>query len=441
MPDTDRIQPYKANPRYWQYKGKPVLLLGGSKDDNLFQIPDLKEHLDLLASVGGNTIRNTMSDRDEGNVYPFRQLANGKYDLDQWNDEYWRRFETMLRLTHERDIIVQIEVWAFHDFNVKAWEKSPWRPANTSSYTTANTTLKDRYGNIGRAPHNFFFTVPKLNHDSVVLAYQRKFVDKMLSYTLRYGHVLYCMTNEIHPRYSPQWGWYWATYIKDRAAAAGTEVETSEMYWQPDLKREWHRASLDHPEIYSYFEASQNSAVYNGQENWDNLRFVYDYLTTQLRPINHTKMYGADTCSWEGATDRHATESFWRNIVGGSASSRFHRPPYGLGLSRKAQAHIRSMRMLTGSMDIFACEPHNDLLSNRKPNAAYATASPGREYAVYVPNGGSVDLDLSTAQGPLKARWLDISQSQWTKEEVLKGGRTVTLRAPGTGHWAVLIRR
>ena len=47
-PNEDRIRPYSENPMYWQYKGKPILLLGGSKDDNLFQIPDLKEHLDLL---------------------------------------------------------------------------------------------------------------------------------------------------------------------------------------------------------------------------------------------------------------------------------------------------------------------------------------------------------------------------------------------------------
>ena len=28
--DSDRIQPYAANPRYWQYNGQPVLLLGGT---------------------------------------------------------------------------------------------------------------------------------------------------------------------------------------------------------------------------------------------------------------------------------------------------------------------------------------------------------------------------------------------------------------------------
>ena len=36
-----RIEISRANPAYWQYGGKPILLLGGSKDDSLFQIPDL----------------------------------------------------------------------------------------------------------------------------------------------------------------------------------------------------------------------------------------------------------------------------------------------------------------------------------------------------------------------------------------------------------------
>ncbi|MBL7187771.1 MAG: hypothetical protein ISS70_15730 [Phycisphaerae bacterium] len=218
--NANRIRPYARNPRYWQYKGEPVLLLGGSKDDNLFQIPDLKEHLNLLASVGGNYIRNTMSARvDRGfEVQALKRLPDGKYDLNQWNDEYWNRFERMLKLTRDRDIIVQIEVWAFHDFNKGHWEKSPWRPVNNINYKESGTTLKDSYGNIGNVPHGFFFTMPKLNKDGLVLAYQQKFVDKILSHSLRYGHVLYCMTNEIHPQYSPEWGWFWAGYIKDKAA-------------------------------------------------------------------------------------------------------------------------------------------------------------------------------------------------------------------------------
>jgi hypothetical protein len=415
-----------------------MLLLGGTKDDNLFQIPGLKKHLDLLKSVGGNYIRNTMSSRDEGNVWPFKQV-NGKYDLDQWNEEYWNRFERMLKLTRDRDIIVQIEIWAFHDFNLGKWEKNPWRPTGNINYTESNTTLKDSCGNIGRKAHDFFFTVPKLKNDRVVLRFQQKFVDKILSHSLRYGHVLYCMTNEIHPQYSPEWGWYWAGYIKDKAAAADRKVETTEMYWEIDMKKPQQRASLDRPDVFSFFEASQNSAK-TGQENWDNLQFAYDYLAKKPRPINHVKIYGADTSTWKGSTDSHATECFWRNIIGGSASSRFHRPPYGLGLSSKAQAHIKSLRMLTNEMDIFTCAPHNDLLSDRKPNEAYCLANPGKEYAVYFPDGGEVTLDTESLKKPVTVRWLDIMKCRWADAERIEAKSKLTLRCPSRGYWAVLIQ-
>lgn len=38
-PNKKRIQPWVENPWFWQYKGKPVMLLGASGDDNLFQWP------------------------------------------------------------------------------------------------------------------------------------------------------------------------------------------------------------------------------------------------------------------------------------------------------------------------------------------------------------------------------------------------------------------
>ena len=77
---TGRIRPYEKNPYFWQYKGEPVLLIGGSAHDNLFNHPDvgpdgLESHLDLLVECGGNYVRNTMSSRDEGNPWPFAQIG------------------------------------------------------------------------------------------------------------------------------------------------------------------------------------------------------------------------------------------------------------------------------------------------------------------------------------------------------------------------------
>jgi len=62
--NADRIKPYVENPRYWQYEGKPVMLLGGSKTDHIFLLDDLKTHLDEIQAVGANYVRNTMSQRE-----------------------------------------------------------------------------------------------------------------------------------------------------------------------------------------------------------------------------------------------------------------------------------------------------------------------------------------------------------------------------------------
>jgi len=90
-------------------------------------------------------------------------------------------------------------------------------------------------------------------------------------------------------------------------------------------------------------------------------------------------------------------------------------------------------------MTVFACEPRNDLLSDRQPNEAYCLAEPGKQYAVYFPDGGLVKLDVSTAKGTLQVRWLDISRNAWQQPQSVTGGGTLELKTPGTGHWAVLV--
>ena len=136
----DRIQIYKENPRYWQYKGEPILLIGGSVEDNLFQIPNLKTHLERLKSVGGNYVRSTMSWVDEGDVPPFKKVDD-LYDLNQWNDEFWNRFRNFITWTHEMDIIVQIEVWATFNYYREPWAANPFNPKNNSNYTAEETGL------------------------------------------------------------------------------------------------------------------------------------------------------------------------------------------------------------------------------------------------------------------------------------------------------------
>lgn len=440
MNDPNRIQPYSLNPFYWQYQGQPVLLLGGSIEDNLFQISDIEAHLDLLRSVGGNYVRCTMSSRDPGDVWPFeRDPVSGRYDLEQPGREYWRRFEHFLQLCLERAIVAQFEVWDRFDFARAPWQDNPYNPKNNVNYTAAESGLKTVIDtHPGQRESDFFHTVPALQNNQVVLRYQQAQVDRMLSISLRFPNTLYCIDNETND--SPEWGWYWARYIRDRARAAGVEAEMTEMWDAHNLLDGEHAATFDHPELFSFIDISQNNHQ-PADHHWANPQEIRRRLIAAgIRPMNSVKIYGANSGRY-GST-RDAQERFWRNVFGGLASSRFHRPPAGLGLSPIAQAHIRSLRMFTDALYIFDCEPHNDLLSNRSWNEAYCTARPGVKYGVFFPDGGDVLLDVSAAAHPLTLRWLDIRAGCWSDEARLQVGNGLIRLATPTeeGYWAVLVK-
>ncbi len=443
--EAKRIKPFAGNPRYWQYHGRPVMLLGGSMKDNLFQIPDLKEHLDLLHSVGGNYIRNTMSDRPAAGYEKkaFKRLDDGRYDLNQWNEEYWQKFEDMLKLTAERDIIVQIEVWDRFDHSRENWESDPFNPANNINYTHEQSGLEAKYPqHPGANKQPFFYTVPELSDNKVVLPYQQRFVDKMLSYSLQYDHVLYCMDNETSG--SPKWGAYWAAYVRGKAKDAGIGVEMTEMWDAWNVRDKSHLATFDNPQLYGFVDLAQNSHA-TGQANWDGAQHVRQYLARRPRPMNSTKIYGAETSPWlnRGISETHAVQTFWRNIIGGFASSRFHRPPAGIGLSETTQTQIRSARLLLAELDMLRCisDSRHTLLRDRAENSAYLTRIDGEQYAIYFTDGGSVGLDLGEAKGTFRGKWLEVDASRWADEGFeVEGGEVAKLQAPGKGQWVALLK-
>lgn len=433
------LSPWTQNPRYWSYHGAPVLLLGGSKDDNLFQIPDLEAHLDEMVAVGANYIRNTMSDRpDLGfEVYPYKKLPNGKYDLDAWNKEYWRRFERMLKATAARGIFVQIEVWDRFDHSRDNWEKHPYNPANNVNYSHEESRLAARYpDHPGTNRQPFYFTTPQQEDNALVLRFQQRFVDKMLSYTLRHDHVLYCMDNETSGEEA--WGAYWADYIRAKAKSRNKPVYLTEMWDAWDLDDKVHLRTFDHPERYDFADVSQNNHK-TGQAHWDKIQWARAKLEAHPRPINTVKTYGADGGRFGSSADGIAR--WWRSVLGGAASARFHRPDSGLGLSDAAKASIRSMRKLESKAPLWTLLPANELLGEREADEAYLSARPGEAYALYFPKGGSVRLDLTTAPGNFEVHWIDISTGEWAATQSITGGARVPLATTSPMPWAAVVVR
>jgi len=440
------IKPWSENPWYWSYEDKPVLMLGGSDDDNLFQWPEEKliPQLDRLAAAGGNVIRNTMSDRkDKGfELYAFKQMPDGKYDLNQWNDAYWARFETMLRETAKRRIFVQIEIWDRFDYvdsgGSNRWQIHPFNPGNNVNYSYAESGFARNYPeHPGKNKQPFFFTTPGQKNNRVVLPYQQRFVQKMMEHTLRYDHVLYCIDNETNGE--EEWGRYWAQFVRQETVRRDKTICVTEMWDDWDLTADRHKRTFDHPELYDFVDVSQNNHN-KGRKHWDNFIHVQKYLSKKPRPINTTKTYGADGNKF-GHTDQDAIERFWRHLLAGAASMRFHRPDSGLGLNDKAVACIRAARRLESKVPLWTVKPAMELLSDCEPNEVYLAAGSGTACALYFPAGGKVRVDLSAMKGPLAAHWIEIATGEWGPVQRIEGGQKVTFAPPGEGGWAAAVIR
>jgi hypothetical protein len=270
-----------------------------------------------------------------------------------------------------------------------------------------------------------------------LLHYQQLFVDKLLSHSLEFDHVLYCIDNETSV--TSEWGKFWSEYIQKKAKERVKTIHVTEM-WDPwDLDHISHRESFDHPEIYSFVEISQNNHQ-RGENQWTNgLKQIEKLrLAGNLRPVNNVKTYGNDLGTHGGGT-RNGIQSFIRSALFGSAAVRFHRPPSGLGLGDTALAVIHDVRMATGRMDFFHARPHNDLLSEREENEAYCRAVPGKEYLVYFPEAGEVKLDVSGSESKLEVTRLEIMTGNWTEEELVASDGKLLLKAPGK-HFFFLIQ-
>jgi hypothetical protein len=433
------IQPSETHAQYWSMDGKNIMLLGGSDEDNLFQMDNVRAQLDLLKSVGGNYVRNTMSSRDEGNDWPFAKNEAGLFNLNSWNDAYWNKLDGFLSACAERDIIVQMELWATFDFYRDNWDVNPFNPKNNTNYTADRTDLPlEVPSHPTWTENNFFWSVPKQESNLVVLNYQQKYIDKILSYSLQYDNVLYCMDNETSV--TAEWGKFWSHYIKKVAVEHGKEIYTTEM-WDPwNLDHVVHRETFDHPEIYDFADISQNNHN-SGDRHWENGRAQIARLQKvgMLRPLNNVKVYGND--GGRHQTTQNAIESFVRNVLFGAASTRFHRPTSGQGLNIIAQSVIKSMRSYVDKSDFFNATPHNDLISEREKNEAYCRAIPGAEYAIYFPKGGEVSLDINKNLKDISIEWLDILQSEWKTQTINSDeNQKIVIRTPEGENWLALIK-
>ena len=286
----------------------------------------------------------------------------------------------------------------------------------------------------GQNKQPLFFTTPEQQNNDVRLKYQESRVEKILEISLKYDNVLYCIDNETSA--DEEWGIYWAGYILAIAKERDRNICLTEMWDAWDLTSDEHKRTFDHTERYVFCDVSQNNQK-KGQVYWDNFLWVKNYLSAHPRPLNTVKTYGRDD-GRHGST-KDGLERWWRHILGGAATARFHRPDSGLGLSVLSLNSVKVVRKIEQIVKLWELEADNSLLTNRGENEAYLASKPGEVYVIFFTDGGDVDLDLSKFQKDFDIKWFDIRKGLLSSQDEVRGGSVVSLTAPEGLEWLAVL--
>ncbi len=417
IPDSDKTEisipvcPDTVHAGYWNYNGKTILLLGLS-DQNLFSTENYLQDLTEHSNSGANYIRINLSP-DKSNQYTPYLKEEGLYDLDKWNPEFWARFDTMLNESEERGVIVQLELWNSEAFEAEGWDKNPYNPKNNANL----------YG--FSDPNEFFNNTPDQNINIRLLAYQQKWIDKILSYTLDRPNVIYSVDNGME--ISSTWYLFWMQYMHRYASEQDKHIFISKPWKIKDLHHVLYDISVENPE-FGYFDISSNNSnnLNTLQEN------ILSFRTKTLKPANSLFQKDMILNDSSGSTE---ISGFVINVLSGVASVSFSTP------STKKTNVIRSIRMMQEETDFFNMSPCKKSSFDNHGKQVFCQTIPCKEYIVYFQDKTSANIPSGICYGSYTLKWLDVLNADWHNEQKIELNKSSILIPPSEGMWIAIIKK
>jgi Family of unknown function (DUF6298) len=154
---TDAIRIHPDNPRYFLFRGKPLVLLTASEHyGSVINRPfDFERYLDDAVAHKMTLTRTFLLFREQQSarnpsspckpespdyIAPFPRTGPGKaldgepiYDLDQWNPEYFDRLHRFLDAASRRGIVVELTIFS-NTYAETVWALNPFRSENNKQH-------------------------------------------------------------------------------------------------------------------------------------------------------------------------------------------------------------------------------------------------------------------------------------------------------------------
>ena len=364
---ADHLSVYESNPRYLEWRGKPVVLIGSGEHYGALINLDFdyrryfkqlqKDGLNITRVFAGasyvepvgafNIERNTLAPLKGRYLAPWAIAKDGKWDLDGWNEAYFDRLRDLMTTADQAGVVVEFNLFcpfypSKHDkAQSDMWPLSPFHPDN-------------HVNDVGQTPHEKVYS---LEADPRLLAAQEKFVKRVVSELKDADNVYYEICNE------PYFGgvtMQWQHRMADVISAAQESHEKRKII---SFNIANHSASITdlHPDV-ALFNFHYTYPPVAVEQNWA-LNKAIGNNETGFRGTGDD-VYRNEAWDWMlagGASFNHLDYSFAAGHEDGSFAFPATQPGGGGPVLR---SQLAALAQFMGELDFAMMKPGNDLVTD-----------------------------------------------------------------------------
>jgi hypothetical protein len=431
--DEEPIRLHSNNPHYFQWRGKPAVLITATEHYGAVLNLDFDfiPYLEELKARGFNLTRifsgayreiegsfqikeNTLAPKQGRFVCPWARSSivgvsegGNKFDLDSWDPAYFGRLKSFLLEANKRGIVVEY-VFFCTMYDEELWQASPMNARNNVN----------AIGNVGR--HEVYSMKERKLQDA-----QEKLVRKIVTELKDAPNLYFEICNEAYERGGLTREW------NDRIVAVIQEAESN----LPDRHLIAQGFPPEPPKIENPNPAISifNFHVVNARcisENFGYNRVIADDETggKGIAALPYRREAWEFICAG-GAVVNHLDFSFTCSRPNGT--HQLSNEPGGGGPDIRAQLAV--LKKFLESFDFVQMKPDSTSVRVVSPHGATARAlsEAGVSYAVYVNGRGPSEVEIKLPPGKYTLEWFDTrSGSRLKNEEILVRETTSILRSP-----------
>jgi len=446
-PTAGPLRPHPLNPRYFtDGTGKAIYMTGSHtwsnfKDMGKTDPPpafDFDAYLDFLQQYNHNFIRLWTwelavytYDGELTYAQPFPWLRTGpgtaldgkpKFDLTRFDQAYFDRLSSRVAAADRRGFYVSIMLLEGHGLHDSlkpwCWDGHPFN---------VNNNINGIDGDPDRDGRGLEVQTLKL---PAVTALQEAYVKKIVDTVNDLDNVLYEIANE-SGTYSTEWQYHMIHYIheyekgKPKQHPVGMTFQWAREYRGTNENlfnspADWISPNPDGGYRDDPPAADGRKVILSDTDHlWGiggNQAWVWKTFCRGMNPLFMDPYREAK----ERTGAQAERETNWTNHLSNTLSldQRWNSIRRNLGYTRR----------FARRMNLVAMVPRNDLASTR-----YCLADPGAEYLIYLPDGGTVTVDISDVSGKLSVEWLNPGTGENHAGLEATGGGWCKLTAPFSG--------